>query len=332
MGVEWSESVFDEAEEAVFDAEDFDVVASCVFGDCSDDCVESWAVASTCEDADSFDSGRGDLIGHVGSLSAVWWSGRLCAQKCNVLVAWSFGGVDTVYRFLVEGMMMKFVLIAGLGLMVSGAGAQFGPGGAGGPEGFDGPGGPRGGPGGEMRERLHGRALELFDADGDGVLNEAERGEARAFAEARLAARKAKVLAEFDADGDGKLSEVERKAVREAKRAEMEAKRAAMVKRFDVDVDGQLSEVERKAAHETMRGEMEAKRAAAVAKYDANGDGRLEASELGKAIDDGAMPFEGMRRGPGMKRGGADGAEGRDGPRGKPGRRGRAGGRPGLEN
>ncbi len=209
---------------------------------------------------------------------------------------------------------MKLVLIAGLGLMVSGAGAQFGPGGGG--EGFDGP--RRGGPGGgEMRERLHGRALELFDVDGDGVLNEAERGEARAFAEARMAARKAKILAEFDADGDGVLSEAERKAVREAKRAEMEAKRAAMVKRFDVDGDGKLSEAERKAARETLRGEMAAKRAAAIEAYDADGDGRLGVEELGRAIDDGAMPFEGMRKG--MKRGGAEGERGRRGLRGKPG-------------
>jgi Ca2+-binding EF-hand superfamily protein len=323
--VEGSESVFDETQETVFDAEDFDVVISCVFGDCSDDCVETGAVTATGEDADSFDSGCGDLVDHDWSLSAVWVLWWFGIEKCNIWRVCSFGGVDTVSGTLMGGFTMKFVLIAGLGLMVSGAGAQFGPGGAGGPEGFDGARGARGGPGGEMRERMHGRALELFDADGDGVLNEAERGEARAFAEARMAARKAKVLAEFDADGDGKLSEVERKAVRETKRAEMEAKRAAMVKRFDVDGDGKLSDVERKAARETMRGEMEAKRAAVVEEYDADGNGRLGVEELGRAIDDGAMPFEGMRKGRGMKGGGPEGKHGRGGPRGRRGK-------PGLEN
>jgi Ca2+-binding EF-hand superfamily protein len=326
--VEWAESVFDEAEEAIFDAEDLDAIVYGVFGDCSNDCVESWAVAAAGEDADSFDSGCGDLVWHGWSLSAVWALWWFGVEKCNMWRVCSFGGVDTVSGTLMGGFTMKFVLIAGLGLMVSGAGAQFGPGGpggAGGPEGFDGARGARGGPGGEMRERMHGRALKLFDADGDGELNEAERGEARAFAEARMAARKAKVLAEFDVDGDGVLSEVERKAVRETKRAEMEAKRAAMVKRFDVDVDGKLSDVERKAARETMRGEMEAKRAAVVEKYDADGNGRLGVEELGRAIDDGAMPFEGMRKGRGMKGGGPEGKHGRGGPRGRRGK-------PGLEN
>jgi len=74
--------------------------------------------------------------------------------------------------------------------------------------------------------------LALYDADGDGQLNEEERQEARA-------AHKAKVLEKYDSDGDGELSK--------------EEKQAMVLERFDEDGDGELSEEEKKKAHEARK-------------------------------------------------------------------------------
>lgn len=92
VGGEWSDAVFDEAEESVFDAEDFDAVVDGVFGDGSDDGVEPRAVASSGEDADSFEARGGDLGGwHVGVYRE---EGGLGVRRlCNVAGVGAFGGV-----------------------------------------------------------------------------------------------------------------------------------------------------------------------------------------------------------------------------------------------
>jgi hypothetical protein len=61
--------------------------------------------------------------------------------------------------------------------------------------------------------------LKRFDQDGDGRLNEGERGEARKAGEAaraKMQERRKQVLSRFDGDGDGRLGESERQAMREA--------------------------------------------------------------------------------------------------------------------
>jgi Ca2+-binding EF-hand superfamily protein len=65
-----------------------------------------------------------------------------------------------------------------------------------------------GGRDGERHEAFRRHMLERFDTDGDGTLSEAERAEARAFAQQK----KAELVEQFDADGDGRLTGEERRA------------------------------------------------------------------------------------------------------------------------
>ena len=63
-------------------------------------------------------------------------------------------------------------------------------------------------------EGFHKKALEKFDANGDGKLDETERAAAK---EARKAHHEERV-AKFDANGDGKLEPAERQAAKEARK------------------------------------------------------------------------------------------------------------------
>jgi Ca2+-binding EF-hand superfamily protein len=90
--------------------------------------------------------------------------------------------------------------------------------------------------------------LEKFDADGDGVLSDAEKLTAKEAKKALGAERREKmVLKHFDEDGDGVLSESEQAAADKAK-----AKRLA---KFDADGDGELSREEHMKARKAMKGQ-----------------------------------------------------------------------------
>jgi len=90
------------------------------------------------------------------------------------------------------------------------------------------------------------RALERFDADGDGVLNDAEKEAARKYHEEQ----QAKLLEQYDADGDGVLSEAERAVALKDRRVAMEAKRLEL---FDADGDGKLNAEELEKARAARR-------------------------------------------------------------------------------
>ena len=134
------------------------------------------------------------------------------------------------------------------------------------------PGGPAGkGPG--MREE----ALKHFDKDGDGKLNEQERGAARQAMQAKGQPGKGApgiggagkgngpgngpgheaILKHFDKNGDGKLDEQERAAAMKARGEKGDgpgpgAGREEVLKRFDKDGDGKLNDEERAAARKAM--------------------------------------------------------------------------------
>lgn len=112
--------------------------------------------------------------------------------------------------------------------------------------------GPGAGPGPKRQGPPPKRMLERFDADGDGMLSEAERETARK----EHQARKAEMLKDYDADGDGTLSKQERAKVREELGPPPEQRKARqdkMKERFDEDGDGVLSEAEREKAREQMQ-------------------------------------------------------------------------------
>ena len=92
-------------------------------------------------------------------------------------------------------------------------------------------------------------AIEWFDADGDGTLNDTEKEAMKAAMEAR----KAKALANFDADGDGTLSDTEKETARAAGKAKREEIKTAMLAQFDADADGKLSAEERSGVKEWVK-------------------------------------------------------------------------------
>lgn len=81
----------------------------------------------------------------------------------------------------------------------------------------------RGGPEGRERPSRE-EMIKKFDTDGDGVLSEAERAEARKQMpkDGRRGRRNRQMLEKYDTDGDGQLSEEERAAAR----ADFEKRRA----------------------------------------------------------------------------------------------------------
>jgi Ca2+-binding EF-hand superfamily protein len=69
-------------------------------------------------------------------------------------------------------------------------------------------------------------ALEKYDADGDGKLNEEEKAKRQADINAKAAQTRKENLDKYDVDGDGKLSKEEREAKKAAEAAEKAAAKA----------------------------------------------------------------------------------------------------------
>jgi Ca2+-binding EF-hand superfamily protein len=89
------------------------------------------------------------------------------------------------------------------------------------------------------------RMLQEFDADGDGVLNEAEKDAALEDMRRR---QRERMLDRFDTDGDGELSQEERAAMREGGRGRFGQRiEDWKLRDFDSDGDGELSEEENEA-------------------------------------------------------------------------------------
>ncbi len=195
--------------------------------------------------------------------------------------------------------------------------------------------------GDQVRERLREHMVEMFDLDGDGVLNEGERAEAEAHRQARAEKARAKLLEKFDADKDGQLGVEERQAAREHFRAEAKQFHEELLSKFDMDADGQLSPEERQEARAAMQEQMEAWRGELIARFDKDGDGKLnveerDAAEEAGAFEDRPVPgwvrgarrlfdggrgpgSEGARFGPGMGPRGPGAGPGRFGPGTGPG-------------
>lgn len=84
---------------------------------------------------------------------------------------------------------------------------------------------------------------EKFDANKDGKIDDAERGQMKDAMKAMHAQKKAEMLAKFDANKDGKLDDAEKTAAHAARAAEKFA-------RLDKDGDGKLSLDEFQAAQD----------------------------------------------------------------------------------
>ena len=148
------------------------------------------------------------------------------------------------------------------------------------------------------RDAMRDRAIERFDADGDGELSDTERASAKAAFQERREAHQARVLdklqdqtfadlpepiaialSAFDLDDSQSIDDDERVLLEIEIEARIEAKKVEALAKFDADGDGELSQDERESARETRRAEHEQKRAEMLSAYDADGDGTLSKSE-----------------------------------------------------
>ncbi|MEO1128679.1 MAG: hypothetical protein AAFX05_03110 [Planctomycetota bacterium] len=95
-----------------------------------------------------------------------------------------------------------------------------------------------------QRARRGGRGLSPeqlaeFDLDGDGLLGDTEREQARVQMRQRFESRRAQAIEEFDSNGDGELTGAERDAARAAMKARVAKIRA--LRSADLDGDGAIS-------------------------------------------------------------------------------------------
>ncbi|MDF1869956.1 MAG: hypothetical protein P1U30_06155 [Phycisphaerales bacterium] len=118
----------------------------------------------------------------------------------------------------------------------------------------------------QMEERLM-----QFDADGDGILDQAER-------DAMVAAMRARMTERFDANGDGIVSIEEQFAAR--REFMLDSRRGERMKeRFDADGDGELSEEETAAMNADLDARDAERMAEIVSQYDTDGDGVMSLEE-----------------------------------------------------
>ena len=133
-----------------------------------------------------------------------------------------------------------------------------------------------------QRVDMRAEAIKLFDKDGDGKLNDAERAAMREARQAKAEQMRKNLEKEFDKNGDGKLDDAERAALADAKKNRMEQFRKAREKAFDKDGDGKLNDAERKA----MQDEFQKHRPKEgpgfqdmIKRFDKDGDGKLNETE-----------------------------------------------------
>ncbi len=133
-----------------------------------------------------------------------------------------------------------------------------------------------------QRERMLGsdrgqrRAMQ-FDADGDGILSEAEVAALDASIAEREQERIDRDLERYDADGDGVLSEAEQNTQRQEREQQQEQRIQQFTQGFDEDGDGELNEDERVNAFATMRDQRDLDQF--LSRYDTDKDREIDADE-----------------------------------------------------
>ncbi len=130
-------------------------------------------------------------------------------------------------------------------------------------------------------DRFRAQALELFDTNKDGRLDDDERAEAQRFAEARRdpGAARDELTKRFDRNQDGQLDADERSQA-EAFLVELRAygsnqMREGLLRQFDRNADGKLDDAEMAALDKTVRPRMESA-SLQRRRYDADGNQKID--------------------------------------------------------
>jgi len=129
---------------------------------------------------------------------------------------------------------------------------------------------------------MRAEAIKLFDKDGDGKLNEAERSAMREARQAKAEQMRKALEMRFDKNGDGKLDDAEKAALAEAKKNRMEQFRKSREKAYDKDGDGKLNDAERKAMQDDFlkhRPKGGPDFQDIIKRFDKDGDGKLNDEE-----------------------------------------------------
>ncbi|MBL9188042.1 MAG: hypothetical protein JNK23_11220 [Opitutaceae bacterium] len=138
-------------------------------------------------------------------------------------------------------------------------------------------------------EAFRARMMEMFDANGDGRLDEAERARAEKFAAERGLSRdpaqmRGEILRRFDKNGNGRIDEDERPAVMEflRQRGPMAAAPAASAEPVAPAIEIEQPAPGRLALERLIRAAVAAD-AEQLKRFDADGDGRLSDEEWSMA-------------------------------------------------
>lgn len=115
--------------------------------------------------------------------------------------------------------------------------------------------------------------MRQFDADGNGVLDEAEQAAMEAYQQEQREQRRADELARYDTDGDGQLSRDERRAQRDEQRQNWGDRMEDARLEFDRDGDGVLSIEESREAYEVAMQRREIDQF--LSRYDSDGNGSM---------------------------------------------------------
>lgn len=119
--------------------------------------------------------------------------------------------------------------------------------------------------------------LQKYDANGDGVLSEAELEKAMASEQADW---RQQAILRYDTDGDGTLSDAERKAMYDDRvKPWQQMRRKLQLKLFDEDGDGELSDAEKQAEKDFGKNFAELGDTLKMRMMDIDGDGEIQDDE-----------------------------------------------------
>lgn len=123
------------------------------------------------------------------------------------------------------------------------------------------------------------RLLARYDANGDGKLDENEKGAMRRHLQKEFEPLRNRMLAAYDSNGDGKLDADEQQAGRKAELAKLDGLRTSMLPKYDANLNGTIDPGERAEIRRDGQEFLKDVKAQVTQRYDANNNGVLDPEE-----------------------------------------------------